>query len=79
MKEKEIRSVFYEEKDRVTKKIFSFLNDGETLEENQRQQSIQNSMLYRTVVKEKREIVKNIVEKGKKKKFVRVFYEKKDE
>ena len=54
----------------VTKKIFSFLNDGETSEENQRPQSIQNSMLYRTVVKEKREIVKNCLEKGKKKNFV---------
>ena len=52
----------------MTKKIFSFLNDGETSEENQRPQSIQNSMLYRTVRKvEKREIVKNIVEKEKKK------------
>ena len=61
----------------MTKKIFSFLNDGETLEENQRQQSIQNSMLYRTVVKEKREIVKNIVEKEKKKKFVQFSMRKK--
>ena len=33
------------------------------VKENQRQQSIQNSMLYRTVRKEKREIVRNIVEK----------------
>ena len=51
----------------MTKKIFSFVNDGETSEENQRPQLIQNSMLYRTVRKEKREIVKNIVEKEKKK------------
>ena len=61
----------------MTKKIFSFLNDGETLEENQRHQSIQNSMLYRTVRKEKREIVKNCVEKGKKKKFVQFSMRKK--
>ena len=54
----------------MTKKIFSFLNDGETSEENQRHHSIENSMLYRTVRKEKREIVKNCVEKGKKKNFV---------
>ena len=54
----------------MTKRIFSFLNDEETLEENQRHQSIQNSMLYRTVVKEKGEIVKNIVKTPKKKKFV---------
>ena len=63
----------------MTKKIFSFLKDEETLEENQRHQSIQNSMLYRTVVKEKGEIVKNILEKGKKKEIRRVFYEEKDE
>ena len=61
----------------MTKKIFSFLNDGETLEENQRHHSIQNSMLYRTVRKEKREIVRRIVEKGKKKKFVQFSMRKK--
>ena len=61
----------------MTKKIFSFLNDEETLEENQRHQSIQNSMLYRTVVKEKGEIVKNILEKGKKKNFVEFSMRKK--
>ena len=61
----------------MTKKIFSFLNDEETLEENQRHQSIQNSMLYRTLVKEKGEIVKNILEKGKKKKFVEFSVRKK--
>ena len=64
---KRISFSFLSGKRSVTKKIFSFLNDGETSEENQRPQSIQNSMLYRTVVKEKREIVKNIVEKEKKK------------
>ena len=63
----------------MTKKIFSFLNDGETLEENQRQQSIQNSMLYRTVVKEKREIVKNIVEKEKKRNSFSFLSVEKDE
>ena len=63
----------------VTKKIFTFFNDGETLEENQRHHSIQNSMLYRTVRKEKREIVKNCVEKGKKKEFRSVFYQEKDQ
>ena len=48
------------------------------LEENQRHQSIQNSMLYRTVVKEKREIVKrHCLEKGKKKKFVQFSMRKK--
>ena len=61
----------------MTKRIFSFLNDEETLEENQRHQSIQNSMLYRTVVKEKGEIVKNILEKGKKKNFVEFSMRKK--
>ena len=61
----------------MTKRIFSFLNDEETLEENQRPQSIQNSMLYRTVVKEKGEIVKNILEKGKKKNFVEFSMRKK--
>ena len=54
----------------MTKKIFSFPKDEETLEENQRHQSIHNLMLYRAVVKEKGEIVKNILEKGKKMKFV---------
>ena len=63
----------------MTKKIFSFLNDGETLEENQRHQSIQNSMLYRTVVKEKREIVKNISRKREEKEIRSVFYEEKDQ
>ena len=63
----------------VTKKIFTFFNAGETLEENQRHHSIQNSMLYRTVRKEKREIVKNCVEKGKKKEFRSVFYQEKDQ
>ena len=62
----------------MTKKIFSFLNDGETSEENQRPQSIQNSMLYRTVVKEKREIVKNIVlKKRRKSNFVQFSIRKK--
>ena len=52
----------------MTKKIFTFFNDGETLEENQRPQSIQNSMLYRTVRKRKeRNCQKHCVEKEKKK------------
>ena len=61
----------------MTKRIFSFLNDEETLKEKQRHQSIQNSMLYRTVVKEKGEIVKNIVKTRKKKKFVQFSMRKK--
>ena len=61
----------------MTKRIFSFLNDEETLEENQRHQSIHNLMLYRTLVKEKGEIVKNIVKTRKKKKFVEFSMRKK--
>ena len=63
----------------MTKKIFSFLNDEETLEENQRHQSIQNSMLYRTVVKEKGRNCQKHSRKRKKKEFRRVFYAEKDE
>ena len=78
-KKKEIRSVFYETKRRVTKKIFSFLNDGETLEENQRQQSIQNSMLYRECGKRKERNCQKHCRKREEKEIRSVFYEKKDQ
>ena len=48
----------------MTKKIFSFLNDGETLEENKDTNSIQNSMTLSNCAKRKerncrKELLKN--------------------
>ena len=63
----------------MTKKIFSFLNDGETLEENQRHQSIQNSMLYRTVRKRKERNCQKHCRKREEKVIGSVFYQEKDQ
>ena len=71
----------------MTKKIFSFLNDGETseenqrfsLEENQRHHSIQNSMLYRTVRKRKERNCQKHCRKRKEKVIGSVFYQEKDQ
>ena len=57
-----------------------FDNDGRDFRGKlQRRHSIQNSMLYRTVRKEKREIVKRHCRKRKEKVIGSVFYQEKDQ
>ena len=63
----------------MTKKIFSFLNDGETSEENQRHHSIENSNALSNCGKRKERNCQKHCRKREEKVIGSVFYQEKDQ